>query len=110
MGDAAGGCGDDVDGTHHAGRKLGQDRRFEARDGVEARMLGRARRRSMPARQALCSVSAAASIMPGSRLDALQLAHRRRRQDRLDRGAQAFVVDRPGKAAGEPRPPPARRT
>jgi hypothetical protein len=39
--------------------------------------------------------------MPGS-LDALQLAHRRRRQGRLDGRAQAFVVDGTDEAAGQP--------
>ena len=38
----------------------------------------------------------------GEHFYALQLAHRSCRQDRLDHGTQAFVVDRPGKAAGEP--------
>jgi hypothetical protein len=37
----------------------------------------------------------------GQELDAFEFAERGVRQDGLDRGAQAFVVDRPRKAAGE---------
>ena len=37
----------------------------------------------------------------GESLDALQLAHRRHRQDCLDRGAQAVIVDGPGKTASK---------
>ena len=102
MADAAGRGGDDIDGAHHAGRKLVEDGGFQARDGVEARMVGRSR----------CEVDARAPSFvkrvgrridhAGKSLDALQLAHRRRGQDRLDGGAQAFVVDGPGEAAGQP--------
>ena len=45
MGDTAGRGGDDVDGPDHAGGKLRQDRRLQPRDGLESRMLGRARRK-----------------------------------------------------------------
>jgi hypothetical protein len=45
MGDAAGSGGNDVDGTHHACRKLCQDGCLKPGDGVESRMIGRARRK-----------------------------------------------------------------
>ena len=38
---------------------------------------------------------------PGEELDAFQLAERDRRQDGLDRAAQALVIDSPSEPAGE---------
>jgi hypothetical protein len=46
----------------------------------------------------------------GKSLDALHLAHRRGGQGRLDGRAQAFVVDRAGKAARPAGRRPARTT
>ena len=102
MVDAAGRRGDDVDGAHHAGRKLVEDGRFEARDGAEAWMVGCSR----------CKVDAGAPSLvervsrridrTWESLDTLQLAHRRRGQDRLDGRAQAFVVNGPREPAGKP--------
>ena len=109
MVDAAGRGGDDVDGAHHAGRKLVEDGLFEARDGAEAWMVGCSR----------CKVDAGA---PGlvervsrridhtwESLDTFQLVQRRRGQDRLDGRAQAFVVNGPREPAGKPYGPRLKR-
>ena len=66
-------------------------------------MLGRARRQVDARAPGLMQRVGGRVDHAGQHLDAVQLAHRRRRQDGLDRRAQAFVVDRSGEAAGEPR-------
>jgi len=97
-----GGCGgDDVERPHHAGRKLVEDGRFQARDSGETRMIGRAcgkidARAPGFVERVGCRVDHA-----GKSLDALQLPHRRGRQGRLDGRAQALIVDRTSKSAGK---------
>ena len=102
MGDTLSGGGDNIDRAHHAGRKLRQDRRLEPGDRVESRMVGRACREVDTGAPGLVQGVGGRVDHPGQRLDALKLAHRRRGQDLLDRCPQAFVVDRPGEAPGEP--------
>ena len=72
------------------------------RDRVESRMVGRTCREVDTGAPSLVQGVGGRVDHPGQRLDAFKLAHRRRGQDLLDRRPQAFVIDRPGKAPGEP--------
>ena len=98
-----GGCGgDDVERPHHAGRKLVEDGRFQARDGGETRMIGRACGKIDARAPGFVERVGRRVDHAGKSLDALQLPHRRGRQGRLDGRAQALVVDRAGEAARQP--------
>ena len=102
MTDASCRSGDDVHGTHHAGRKLVEDSRFQARDSGETRMIGFARDKIDAG--APNFVERVCRSVDHSRkgLDALQFAHWRYRQSRLDGRAQTFVVDGADEAARQP--------
>ena len=102
MGDAADRSGDDVDGAHHAGRKLIEDSRFQPGNSIEARMVGGSRGEVDARAPSLVQGVGRRVDHTRKHFDALQLAHQRHRQDRLDRSAQAFLVDGSGEAAGEP--------
>ena len=102
MGDTLSGGSDNIDRAHHTERKLCQDRRLEPGDRVESRMVGRTCREVDTGAPSLVQGVGGRVDHPGQRLDAFKFAHRHRGQDLLDRCPQAFVVDRPGKAPGEP--------
>ena len=95
--------GDDVDRPHHAGWKLGENGLFQARDGVNAQVVGRSRREVDARAPSLVKRVGCRVDHTGQSLNALKLAHRCRRQDRLDGGAQALIVDGSNKTAGKAR-------
>ena len=100
--DAGGRGRDDINRTHHARRKPLDDRRFQARDGGKARMVGRVHGQIDTRAPGFVQCVGGCVDHAGERLDALQFAHRRHRQGRLDGRAQALVVDGTGEAAGQP--------
>ena len=100
--DTGGRGGDDVERPHHAGRKLVEDRRFQARDSGETRMIGRACGKIEARAPGFVEGVGRRVDHAGKSLDALHLAHRRGGQGRLDGRAQALVVDGAGEAARQP--------
>jgi hypothetical protein len=102
MTDAGGRSGDDVEGPHHAERKLVEDSRFQARDGAKTPMIGRVCGKIDARAPSFVERVGRRVDHAGKSLDALQLAHRCCGQGCLDGRAQAFVVDGSGEAAGQP--------
>jgi hypothetical protein len=94
---------DDVERSHHARRKLFEDGRFQARESGETWMVGRASGKIDARAPGFVKRVDRRVDHARKRLDALQLAHRRSGQSRLDSRTQAVVVDGPAK-------PPASRT
>ena len=103
MGEALNRGGGDVEWPQHTGRKLVEDGRLQSCDGGEAwmvigRMCGKVDARAPGFVQ---RVSRRVDHT-GQRLDALQFAHRRGGQGRLDGRAQTLAIDRADKTAGQP--------
>ncbi|WP_245479799.1 hypothetical protein [Hansschlegelia zhihuaiae] len=102
MTDAGGRGGDDIERSHHAGRKLVENGRFQARDGGETGMIRRVCGQIDARAPGFVERVSRRVDHAGKSLDALQLAHRRCGQGRLDGRAQALVVDRADEASGQP--------
>ena len=102
MGDPADGCGDNIDRTHHSARKFGENSCLQASDGFKPWMISRPGGKidTCPPRLVQCVGGRADHAR--QHLDIFQFAHRCFGEDRLDRRAQAFFVDRAGEAAREP--------
>src|SRR6266404_4355453 len=85
--------------SHHAGWQLCQDRRFEARDGVEAGMLPGTRCQINPSSPCLVKGISRRLDHAWEQFDPIELAERRRWQDDLNSGAEAFIIDWLGETA-----------
>lgn len=96
-------CRHEIDWTHHRRRQGGEDRFFEAGDRGNARVLAAARLQIDARAPHLAERVGGSPYHAGQRFQAVKLPKRDVRQDRLDGGAERFIVDRTRQTAREAR-------
>ena len=95
------GASNEIGGTHHAGRQLGQNRGFQARDRVEPRMIAGACGQIDSSPPRLMERVGSRIDHARKQLDAFQLSEGRVWQHGLDRSSQTLIINRAGESAGQ---------